>query len=229
MDSNEVDAMNCKHFLQDVDAMAAGELAEPVELEMRRHAERCGACARALSSARLMMEEIAKERSPEPPADFETRMLAAAKLGEQTSVQRHRSLPMWGSAVAAALVVGIFIGSEFSGPQQATDPVAQSGTPVAQDAVGLPEQKTVRLAFTSKEAVDNVTLTLELPPNMELAPFPGRHHVSWKVNLKPGDNLLALPMNILFPGEGTLVAHLDDGRKRRTFRTDIGTTPEPSS
>lgn len=221
--------MNCKHFLQDVDAMAAGELAEPVELEMRRHAERCGACTRALSSATLMMEEVARERSPEPGPDFEARMLAAAKRREQTAVQRHRSLPMWGGAVAAALVVGIFIGSEFSGPQQETDPVAQSGTAVMPEVAASPEQKTVRLAFTSTEAVDNVTLTLELPPNMELAPFPGRHHVSWKVNLKPGDNLLALPMNILFPGEGTLVAHLDDGRKRKTFRTDIGTTPEPSS
>lgn len=229
MDSNEVDAMNCKHFLQDVDAMAAGELAEPVELEMRRHAERCGACARALSSARLMMEGIANERSPEPGPDFETRMLAAAKQGEQSSVKWHRSLPVWSSAVAAALVVGIFIGSGFSGPKEGADPVAQPGTTVVQGIAASPEQRTVRLAFTSKEAVDNVTLTLELPPNMELAPFPGRHHVSWKVNLKPGDNLLALPMNILFPGEGTLVAHLDDGRKRKTFRTDIGTTPEPSS
>ncbi|MFO7530145.1 MAG: anti-sigma factor [Marinobacter sp.] len=221
--------MNCKHFLRDVDAMAAGELAEPVELEMRRHAERCGACARALSSARLMMEEIARERSPEPGEDFEARMLAAAKQGEQASIKRHWSLPMWGGAVAAALVVGIFIGSKFSGPQQESEPLAQSGTSGVQDVAVSPEQKTVRLAFTSKEAVDNVTLTLELPPNMELAPFPGRHRVSWKVNLKPGDNLLALPMNILFPGEGTLVAHLDDGRKRKTFRTDIGTTLEPSS
>jgi len=221
--------MNCKHFLQDVDAMAAGELSEPVELEMRRHAERCGACARALSSATLMMEEVARERAPEPAADFEARMLAAAKLGERTAAKRHWGLPVWGGAVAAALVVGIFIGGELYGPQQNTDPVAQTGTPVVQEIGVATNQKTVRLAFSSKEAVDNVTLTLELPPNMELAPFPGRHRVSWKVNLKPGDNLLALPMNILFPGEGTLVAHLDDGRKRKTFRTDIGTTLEPSS
>lgn len=221
--------MNCKHFLQDVDAMAAGELSEPVELEMRRHAERCGACARALSSATLMMEEVARERAPEPDQGFEARMLAAAKRGEQPSAKRSWAIPAWGGAVAAALVVGIFIGSEFSATQQPTDPVAQTSTATVQEVAVAGDQKTVRLAFTSKEAVDNVTLTLELPPNMELAPFPGRHRVSWKVNLKPGDNLLALPMNILFPGEGTLVAHLDDGRKRKTFRTDIGTTLEPSS
>ncbi|MGF2735698.1 anti-sigma factor family protein [Marinobacter sp. DUT-1] len=221
--------MNCKHFLQDVDAMAAGELSEPVELEMRRHAERCGACARALSSATLMMEEVARARAPEPGPDFETRMLAAAKMGEPAATRRPWGLPVWGGAVAAALVVGIFIGGELYGPKQQAAPVAQTGADVMQEIGAIADQKTVRLAFSSKEAVDNVTLTLELPPNMELAPFPGRHRVSWKVNLKPGDNLLALPMNILFPGEGTLVAHLDDGRKRKTFRTDIGTTMEPSS
>ncbi|WP_372986671.1 anti-sigma factor family protein [Marinobacter sp.] len=221
--------MNCKHFLQDVDAMAAGELSEPVELEMRRHADRCGACARALSSATLMMEEVARERAPEPDQGFEARMLAAAKRGEQPSAKRSWTIPVWGGAVAAALVVGIFIGSEFSGPQQPAKPIAETSTTTVQEVAAAGDQKTVRLAFTSTEAVDNVTLTLELPPNMELAPFPGRHRVSWKVNLKPGDNLLALPLNILFPGAGTLVAHLDDGRKRKTFRTDIGTTLEPSS
>ena len=79
------------------------------------------------------------------------------------------------------------------------------------------------------KAMDNVTLTLELPPNAELAPFPGRQTISWTVDLKQGDNVLALPINVLFPGSGKLVAHLDDGTRRKTFSTAIPGNTEPSS
>lgn len=220
--------MNCSEFRQDVDALAAGELSELSERSMREHASHCGPCAESLAAAVFVADQIKQDRSPEPDPEFETRVLGKA-LGHHQQKQTNRwHTPLWGSAVAAALVIGIFVGGQWSqGPGQGSKLAEENAiTPVANDEA---QQKLVRLAFTSKEAVENVTLTLELPPNMELAPFPGRHRVSWKVSLKPGDNLLALPVNILFPGEGSLVAHLGEGEKRKTFRTDIGKLTEPSS
>lgn len=216
--------MNCSEFKNDVDALAAGEVSEMTERAMRDHAASCSDCAMALATAQYIADQLAADRTPEPDSDFEARILSRA-TGSQ---KKHGSSPIWGGAIAAALAVGVFIGSQFtSAPGSKTEVVnAEPGTATE---ITTPRQQTVRVAFTSAQAVDNVTLTLELPPNMELAPFPGRHKVSWKVNLKPGDNLLALPMNVLFPGEGTLVAHLGEGEKRKTFKTDIGKLMEPSS
>ncbi|MDK9558567.1 zf-HC2 domain-containing protein [Marinobacter sp. M216] len=227
MAASEVNAMNCIEFRKDVDAWAAGEVSETTEVAMREHVKSCEACSVALATATYIVQQVAADRAPEPDPDFESRILGRAMATDQQTPKRHWTTSVWSGAVAAALVVGVFIGTQFN---QAPQPGAElAGTAEPSAVTADPTQKTVRLAFTSTEALEDVTLTLELPPNMELAPFPGRHRVSWKVNLKPGDNLLALPVNILFPGEGTLVAHLGEGTKRKTFRTDIGKETEPSS
>ena len=94
--------------------------------------------------------------------------------------------------------------------------------------------RNVRLAFSSREALDGVTLTVELPPHVEVASYPGHQKLSWKVDLDKGENVVNLPLNILFSGEGDLVAHLDDGRRTKTFRTSLDraegkAAQEPSS
>ncbi|MCM0614085.1 anti-sigma factor [Marinobacter sediminum] len=226
--ANEVNAMNCSEFKNNVDALAADEITEATLSQMRGHAASCDSCAEALSTATFIARQIADDRTPEPDFDFEARILDQAMGKTHTGRQRRWGTPVWGSAVAAALVIGVFIGAQFTQTSQTGTEFAGEAEPLALEASDSAQQ-TVRLAFTSTEALKDVTLTLELPPNMELTPFPGRQRVSWKVNLKPGDNLLALPVNILFPGEGTLVAHLGEGKKRKTFRTDIGKQTEPSS
>ncbi|WP_158222428.1 hypothetical protein [Tamilnaduibacter salinus] len=40
-------------------------------------------------------------------------------------------------------------------------------------ALGEPREQTVQLAFHSNQALKGVTLTLELPNNVELVPVPG--------------------------------------------------------
>ncbi|MBR9871143.1 MAG: anti-sigma factor [Gammaproteobacteria bacterium] len=218
--------MNCETFITNIDTEAKCDLTA----DMKQHADTCTACARALRAAQELQAGLQGMAIPEPTRDFESRVLAAATGGESKTGNRHWHIPAWSGAIAAALVVGVFIGGELSTPTPENQPVVAQESVSSVGTTGTtPKQQTVKLAFNSHEAVENVTLTLELPPNMELTPFPGRHRVSWKVDLKPGDNLLALPLNVLFPGAGTLVAHLDDGNKRKTFRADIGKTKEPST
>jgi len=218
--------MNCETFITNIDTEAKCGLTT----DMKQHVETCPECARALRAAQELQQGLQGVTIPEPTLDFEKRVLAAATGGDSKTGYRNWHIPAWSGAIAAALVVGVFIGGQLSSPTPENQPVvAQESVSTVKVPGTAPKQQTVKLAFNSHEAVENVTLTLELPPNMELAPFPGRHRVSWKVDLKPGDNLLALPLNVLFPGAGTLVAHLDDGNKRKTFRADIGKTKEPST
>src|SRR5690554_6405063 len=91
-------------------------------------------------------------------------------------------------------------------PQLASEPApkVRSDGPMPE-----PVDRTVRLAFTAGEPLDNVTLTLALPPQVELSGLPGQHRVSEQVSLEQGDNVLALPLKIRFPGAGELFAELD--------------------
>lgn len=89
-----------------------------------------------------------------------------------------------------------------------------------------PVEQTVKLAFRSGQALDNVTLTLELPPNVELSPWPGRQELSWQISLDAGENVVSLPLKVLFPGRGELVARLNTGEQQKSFRVEIPGTIE---
>ena len=130
---------------------------------------------------------------------------------------------MAGGAIAAALVVGIALGFGWNSDREPETDLA-TGVPetgVEHSLVAEPVARNVRLAFSSREALDGVTLTVELPPHVEVASYPGHQKLSWKVDLDKGENVVNLPLNILFSGEGDLVAHLDDGRRTKTFRTSL--------
>lgn len=224
--------MNCLQFHKGFESLDQGKLSTGQENELKAHAAVCSGCAALWESEHRLRTGLSAQTIPEPSPDFESRILGAAATGRGQS--RTWALPVMGTAVAAVLAVGVFIGLQLKpdkvqdSSQMITDASAPAA-PVKDTTVGASGPRTVKLAFNSRQAMEGVTLTLELPANVELAPFPGRHSVSWKVNLKEGDNVLALPLNVLFPGSGTLVAHLDDGTKRKTFRAAIDGNMEPSS
>lgn len=227
--------MTCRQFNQEVDSLVRGELSAHEQDALHAHASGCPDCSELLEDQRRLQRGLVAQTIPEPSADFEARLrgLALAESGPHGAGLP--KAPIWASAVAAVLALGIFIGMQIgpvtvapSGEDLAETTDQDSAEPATQFQNGT-EVRTVRLAFNSRRAMENVTLTLEMPPNAELAPFPGRQTISWKVNLKEGDNVLALPIHVLFPGSGELVAHLDDGTRRKTFSAAIPGNTEPSS
>ena len=228
--------MTCRQFHQEVDSLVRGDLPLHEQEALQAHASTCASCSELWEDEQRLQKGIMAQTVPEPDDDFESRVRAMALAGETPRNSTLRKTSLWASSIAAVLALGIFIGMQVGPadtglPEDIADADATGQT--ATETVAEPESgaglKTVRLAFNSRKAMDNVTLTLELPPNAELAPFPGRQTISWTVDLKQGDNVLALPINVLFPGSGKLVAHLDDGTRRKTFSTAIPGNTEPSS
>ncbi|MDX1800275.1 MAG: zf-HC2 domain-containing protein [Marinobacter sp.] len=196
----------------------------PERADLERHLDDCGDCRARLSRERSFLHALKQAAPvPEPSQGFEARVLAAAIPGQR---RQSWSSPWVGAAVAAALILGVVLGAGLFASAPRTPVVTSNETsgPAASgvsEAPTAPMLRTVKLAFSSHDALDNVTLTLDLPKNVELARFPGRQTLSWKVDLKAGDNVLALPIRVLFPGSGDLVAHLDDGVRQKTFRVRL--------
>ncbi len=220
--------MTCQQAQRHIERQAIGEPLSPADsLALENHVAHCQRCYLRQAWERRITEELRRESVPAPTADFESRVLAAA-TGRQAS--RGRAFPVVGSAIAAGLALAVVVGSLWLPQSDQLPQQAGSSQPeateqlVAAPAVPTPawsQEQTVRLAFNSASQLDNVSLTLELPPNVELARFPGHQQLTWQVDLKPGDNVIALPLRIAYPQAGELVAHLDDGKKRKTFRAPI--------
>jgi predicted anti-sigma-YlaC factor YlaD len=210
--------MSCSSTREHIQPWLRGELSEAESAAVEKHVAGCYRCARVVESESEILNALqARYQVPKPSTGFESRVLAAATgAGSSANRQRSRSRVWVGGAVAAALALGVAIGVGLQ-------PGAPAGDArVATDSAPAPgTTQTVRLAFNAAEAMTDVTLTLELPAHVEMARYPGHQQLSWNVSLDKGENIVELPLNVMFPGQGELVAHLDNGERRKTFRADL--------
>ena len=129
--------------------------------------------------------------------EFFNRALVRA-THEGTRRQRNRWLMTgFGGAVAAGLVMWMLGGLYFNTPDL---PVADPGLPSV--TMTLEEPRTINLVFASNEALQDATLTVMLPPGVEMAAFPGQREISWQTSLNAGKNLLPLKLIAVSPMGG---------------------------
>ena len=88
-------------------------------------------------------------------------------------------------------------------------------------AMTLEQPHTVNLVFSSAAALDDATLTVTLPPGIEVAGFAGQREITWRTSLREGKNLLPLKLIATLPTDGVLLATLRHGDDDRTFRFRI--------
>ena len=144
----------------------------------------------------------------EPPSGgFAERMLTIARSADPPPYRP--TAPAYALAASVALAVGLGIGTWFTQPQPAAE------LPVALLAQGQAQQ--VRLMFTSPQAMDGVTVRLQLPDGVERVGYSGRRELTWKVDLQAGANALDLPMIMKRGKGGVLTTKLSHGQDHRQF------------
>ena len=153
---------------------------------------------------------------PEAEAGFYDRALVRA-VHRGSRRQRNRwVLAGFGSAIAAGLAIWMITAIFMTAPQR---PDAEPTIPGV--TIAMEQEHTVRLVFSSAEALDSATLTVSLPDGIELAGFPGQREITWETSLEQGRNLLPLTLVALTPAGGELLARLEHKDRNRTFRLRV--------
>jgi hypothetical protein len=156
---------------------------------------------------------------PQAEAGFYDRALVRA-VHRGSRQQRNRwLLAGFGSAVAAGLAIWMITAMLMTTPQLPDAEPAIPGVTIAME-----QEHTVRLVFSSAEALDSATLTVSLPDGIELAGFPGQREITWETSLQEGRNLLPLTLVALTPAGGELLARLEHKDRNRTFRLRVDVT-----
>lgn len=211
--------MNCTDINTQMNDFLDGQLDTAAVAEFRRHIDGCQQCATQLGEMKALLDGLQQLPIEEPSANLEQRL-----FGE---VRRHyrQSRHGWfgaGFATAMAASLAIWFASTVYLPDMPGEPGSQQQT----IALALHEQQTVRLLFEAQSDIQQVSLSIGLPANMELSGYPGRRQLSWQTSLKKGQNVLALPIMAVDQGQGELVAELNYGDKTRTFRVVLKTTAD---
>jgi len=153
---------------------------------------------------------------PEAETGFYDRALIRA-VHKGSRRQRNRwMLAGFGSAIAAGLAIWVITAMLMTTPQL---PDAEPTIPGV--TIAMQQEHTVRLVFSSAQALDSATLTVSLPDGIELAGFPGQREITWQTSLQEGKNLLPLTLIALTPSGGEVLARLEHKDRNRTFRLRV--------
>ena len=163
-----------------------------------------------------LLDLLKEYPAPEAGPGFYDRALIRA-VHKGSRQQRNRwLLAGFGSAIAAGLAIFVITTMFMTTPQL---PEAEPSIPGV--TIAMEQERTVRLVFSSAEALESAMLTVSLPDGIELAGFPGQREITWETSLKEGKNLLPLTLVALTPTGGELLARLEHKDRNRTFRLRV--------
>ncbi len=209
--------MTCTLIAAQLDDYLAGELSRDRALELDRHTSDCASCQQLVDQQRSLqtkLKDYGELTVPAPGNAFFDRALARAA---QHGVRRQRNrwvMSGFGGAMAAGLAIWMIGGMLIKTPEIA-DPVVPGIT------MALEEPRTLNLAFSSAVALADATMTIMLPPGIELEGFQGQREITWMTSLTKGKNVLPLTLIATSPQGGELLATLQHQDDDRSFRVQV--------
>jgi len=200
--------MNCEQLLNQLDDYLDGNLSGEKRDQLERHLGECEDCRISVTEAQEIQQAL--REIPVPPMRPGFSSQAIKRAIDHHSHHRRGFIAGFSSALAASLVVALFAGKFLPNME------SPSGLDVSPPVViSLQQPRTVNLVFDVATAMENATISIELPENVEVPGFPGQQLISWKTSLQPGRNILPLPLKGIMHSSSALVASVElDGRKK---------------
>jgi hypothetical protein len=214
--------MACPQLNDIFDDYIDGLLADAVRLD--RHVAGCSDCRVRVARERQLRASLADYASasvPQPDAEFFARALAVAAQDRGRRIHNRGWVKGFGSALAAGLVIWLVAGDWMPTRERAVDTQLQV-------TMALENPRTINLVFSSATDLSDATLTVSLPPGIEIQGFQGQREISWMTSLREGRNVLPLRLVAVSPHGGELLATLQHDNDNKTFRLQVTVTQTAS-
>lgn len=205
--------MKCNEIEIVVDEYLDDQISNGEQELIEQHVRSCNSCRHFYAEAKRIKQMLNDLPVEEPAQDFEQRMFTVVRRQYPQHI-RNNFKAGFATAVAASLAIW-FAASVFV--PETTEPMLDVVS------IGLEESRDLKLVFTSVEDIQQASMHIELPDNIELLGYPGQKMLAWKTRLDKGQNVLTLPVQALGKVKGELVARVDYGDKQKTYRLMLKT------
>lgn len=218
--------MNCNQLQARLDDYTDGLLSATEVEAMQRHAAACPPCQQKMAQQEQMIQALRAMPVPAMRPGFTQQALKRAV--EQKQHHRRGFATGFSTALAAGVALWVAVsfmmpGADVTQPQLQPQPAAQAEAEgVAQVQLALYQESTVNLVFHSPKPVSDATLSITLPENVELVGFPGERVIAWQTSLSEGQNILPLPLRANALTNSELLASIESGSSKKSFRLQIG-------
>lgn len=207
--------MNCEQIQQRMDDYLDGDLDLEKAAELHAHINQCHDCRARLRRAEVILAGLKSVRVPAMRPGFAAQAVRQAAGQSRPRSHRRAFVAGFGSALVAGLAMWMALGGLLPGGRDAAPSRLQ------EVAISVAAPQTVNLAFDVGYPIQDATLSLNLPDNVELVGFPGISHLSWQISLTQGRNVLPLPLKGATNANGELVATLEHDGKRKSVRIKV--------
>ena len=169
------------------------------------HHQSCADCSQKYQQALSVISILQNfDVTPSTP-DFADRVIAQAFAGQQNTKRIPRRVP---AAIAASFVlialISVILNLKF--PTQ-NDVVVLNGDEIT----------VIKVAIDSAQAIDGVSMSIDLSDNLQISGYENLKELSWKANLSKGTNVIALPISALARGDGEITAQVRVNDSVRIF------------
>lgn len=214
--------LNCKECIINQDDYLDNQLPHALYEDMTSHLAVCPECQAMMRENRELLQGLRTLESPPPSPGF-------LKLAMENAVraERQRLHKKWFfqyAAVAAMVCLVVLVSLKFS-PWMAPNPNTGQSAPGV--ILSLHESKDVILLVQSARALDNATITINLPPQLMLANNPGLRQISWQADIKAGKNLIPLPLVATVAGLTKITAKIEHEDRVKAMSMQVEVVPVP--
>lgn len=207
--------MQCIQIQDLLDEYLDGALSPLQKVAFEYHVSECNGCRQHVAFAQQLQRQLVDMPYPSPSDDFESRILQSMPASTISSRQRNYG---FAAGFSTALAAGLGLWLVLTPPIAIND----SGNKGVISIELVAEQtQPVNLVFNSPVDIENATLRLELPANIELAGFPARQKLEWQTSLHKGSNRLVLPLISHGTTDKPLLASISSKGKTRTFMVKV--------
>lgn len=210
--------MHCTDIHTHIDDYLEQALSEADGQRFDAHMHTCEACQNSVQQAKSL--QYALQNMPIEPTDndFEQRILSKVHGQAQPQPNKRFLTEFTTTRFVAAMVASLAIWFAVSLFQPGlTEPEAATLN------LTLNTSHTVNLKFDAPHALQQVSMSIELPPHIALADYPGRKKLSWTTQFNKGANVLSLPIKAIAQGNGELIAQIKYGNKTKYFKITLNT------
>ncbi len=184
--------------------------------QLENHLLHCRHCQEQLARRQEIRDAL---RCLPAPASHDFDLEGLLRPARYTRPRPRRAFAWgFGSAIAAGLALWLVSSALSTFHRPAAGLQVVSLTPQ--------RMHTVHLEFHAPDAIEDVSFSLSLPPDFEIAGFPGRHSIEWRGRLNRGNNILPLPVVARKHGRGILEARLVHGGQSKIFRLQLNSDPK---
>jgi len=207
--------MNCETTQRAIESCPYGSETFSLSPAYQVHLNSCAQCQEFAKDKALrnILLHVSRTTVPE---HWEANILTAARA-KYKPPQR----VIWQYSVAASIVLMLAFTVFFAMRTPAPE--------ISQVQLVVDEVKSIKFMLTSNSALTGANINIALSDNVALAGFDGARKLSWKADIKQGNNLLALPVHLLQPVDGKIKLQLEHQGSTKTYVINVSPTKDAAT